>query len=37
MLNQISKKFHTWGTGWRVLILFVADTLMMGYVMPLAA
>ena len=37
MLNQISKKFHIWATGWRVLILFLADALMMGYVMPLAA
>jgi hypothetical protein len=37
MLDQISKKFHAWAVGWRVLLLFVADALMMGYVMPLAA
>lgn len=37
MLNAISQKFHTWATGWRVFLLFVADALMAGYVMPLAA
>ena len=37
MLNAISAKFHAWTTGWRVFILFIADALMMGYVMPLAA
>jgi hypothetical protein len=37
MLNTISQKFHTWTNGWRVLILLVADGVMMGYVMPLAA
>jgi hypothetical protein len=37
MVNTISQKFHTWTTGWRVLILLVADGLMMGYVMPLAS
>jgi hypothetical protein len=37
MLNMISRKFHAWATGWRVLILFVAEALMMGYIMPLAA
>lgn len=37
MLNMISQKFHAWATGWRVLILFVAEALMMGYIMPLAA
>jgi len=37
MLNQISKKFHAWAIGWRVFVLFLADALMMGYVMPLAA
>lgn len=36
MLNAISRKFHTWTTGWRVMILLVAFALMMGYVMPLA-
>lgn len=37
MLNTISEKFHSWTTGWRVIILLVADALMMGYIMPLAA
>ena len=37
MLNMISKKFHAWATGWRVIILFIAESLMMFYVMPLAA
>ena len=37
MLNTISHKFYAWATGWRVVILLVADVLMMGYVMPLAA
>jgi len=37
MLDQISKKFHAWAAGWRVLVLFLANALMMGYVMPLAA
>ena len=36
MLNMISQKFHSWATGWRVFILFLADALMMGYIMPLA-
>ena len=36
MLNTISKKFHSWATGWRVFIMFLADALMAGYVMPLA-
>jgi hypothetical protein len=36
MLNTISQKFHAWTTGWRVIILLIADGLMMGYVMPLA-
>ena len=36
MLNTISEKFHSWATGWRVLILFLADLLMMGYIMPVA-
>ena len=35
MLNSLSEKFHAWTTGWRVIILLVADALMMGYVMPL--
>lgn len=37
MLNALSQKFHAWTTGWRVLFLFLADALMAGYVMPLAA
>jgi len=37
MLNAISQKFYAWTTGWRVVILLVADALMMGYIMPLAA
>jgi hypothetical protein len=37
MLNAISQKFHAWATGWRVILLFIADALMMGYIMPLAA
>lgn len=37
MLNTISEKFHSWTTGWRVVILLIADASMMGYIMPLAA
>ena len=37
MLNQISQTFHAWATGWRVVILLIAETLMMFYIMPLAA
>jgi hypothetical protein len=36
MLTTISEKFHAWTTGWRVIILFIADALLMGYIMPLA-
>ena len=36
MLNTLSRKFHAWATGWRVIILLIADALMMGYIMPLA-
>ena len=36
MLNKISEKFHAWAKGRRVIILFIADALMMGYVMPVA-
>jgi hypothetical protein len=36
MLKTISQKFHSWTTGWRVFILFIAEALMMGYIMPLA-
>ena len=37
MLNTISQKFHAWATGWRVFILFILESLMMFYIMPLAA
>jgi len=37
MLNKLSEKFHAWAKGWRVMILFLAEALMMGYVMPVAA
>lgn len=37
MLNTISAKFHAWATGWRVIILLIAESLMMFYIMPLAA
>jgi hypothetical protein len=36
MLKTLSQKFHAWTTGWRVIILLVADAFMMGYIMPLA-
>lgn len=36
MLNKISEKFHSWTTGWRVIIMLIADALMMGYIMPVA-
>jgi hypothetical protein len=36
MLNKISEKFHAWTTGWRVIIMLIADALMMGYIMPIA-
>lgn len=36
MLNSISNKFHSWATGWRVFLLFIADALMAGYIMPVA-
>ena len=36
MLNRLSQQFHSWTTGWRVIILLIADALMMGYIMPLA-
>lgn len=37
MFNAISQKFHAWTTGWRVIVLLIADALMMGYIMPVAA
>jgi hypothetical protein len=36
MLNAISQKLHSWTTGWRVILLLIADALMAGYIMPLA-
>ncbi len=36
MINAISQKFHAWTTGWRVILLLIADALMMGFIMPLA-
>ena len=36
MLNSLSERFYAWTTGWRVIILLIADALMMGYIMPLA-
>lgn len=36
MLNTLSARFHSWATGWRVIILMVADALMAGYIMPAA-
>ena len=36
MLNKISQKLYAWTTGWRVILLLIADALMMGYIMPLA-
>jgi hypothetical protein len=37
MLKKISEKFHAWAKGRWVLVMFIADALMAGYVMPLAA
>lgn len=37
MLNTISEKFHSWATGWRVVILMIAEAFMAGFVMPAAA
>ncbi len=37
MLTTISRKFHEWTSGWRVILLLIADVIMMGYIMPLAA
>lgn len=37
MLRKLSEKFHAWAKGRWVLIMFIADALMAGYVMPLAA
>jgi hypothetical protein len=37
MLNMISRKFHAWTTGWRVILLMIAESLMMFYIMPVAA
>jgi hypothetical protein len=37
MLDAISQKLHAWTTGWRILFLFIADVVMMGYIMPVAS
>jgi hypothetical protein len=37
MLNAISQKLHAWTTGWRVFLLFIADVVMMGYIMPVSS
>ena len=37
MLNKISEKFHAWAQGRWILVMFIADALMAGYVMPVAA
>ena len=37
MLSTISQKLHSWTTGWRVLFLFIADVVMMGYIMPVSS
>lgn len=37
MLNTISQKFHSWAKGRWVLAAFIADAIMAGYVMPVAA
>ncbi len=34
MLNTISNKFHSWTSGWRVLLLFILNAVMTGYIMP---
>lgn len=37
MLNRISEKFHSWAKGRWVLATFIADAIMAGYIMPVAA
>lgn len=37
MLNKISEKFHAWAKGRWVFVMFIADALMAGYIMPVAA
>ncbi|HKY56213.1 MAG TPA: hypothetical protein VJM08_17985 [Anaerolineales bacterium] len=37
MLKKISETFHAWAKGGWVLAMFIADAVMAGYVMPLAA
>ena len=37
MINTLSQKLHAWTTGWRVIVLFIAEAVMMGYVIPLSA
>jgi len=36
-LNKISETFHAWAKGRWVILMFLADLLMMGYIMPVAA
>ena len=37
MLNALSKKFHAWTSGWRVILLLIAYVVLAVYIMPLAA
>jgi hypothetical protein len=37
MLNNISERFHKWAKGWLVIVLFILDTLFMGYILPASA
>ena len=36
MLTKISETFHAWAKGRWVILMFLADLLMMGYIMPVA-
>ena len=37
MLKKLSEKFHAWAKGRWVFVMFIADALMVGYIMPVAA
>jgi hypothetical protein len=37
MIDKLSKKFHAWATGWRVILLLIAVGVMVGYIMPVAS
>jgi hypothetical protein len=37
MIDTISSKFHSWTTGWRVLVLLVANMVMIGYIEPVSS